>query len=204
MKFSFKSIKKFLWKYKYVITLLLLLFIIYYYINVYIQENLEITKVTTRTLQFPSIKNTSTVPINIEVFSISYNGKVNTTKPISNKTQVESQKEFKLTDYDNHSLESDLGFAVRLSSVDGSAKKLNAEIWVCSVKKVPGKSKSKSKQFCNTFKPNIANYSEISNFNFKVNSDKTDVIISEIGNTNKWKIDSVKEYPFLSIGFKFN
>lgn len=197
MKFSFKSVKKFLWEYKYVITLLLVLFIIYYYMNVYIQENLETTQVTNRTIKFPSIKNTSTVPINIEVFSISYNGKVNTTTPISNKTQVESQKEFKLTEYNKNPLKSDLGFAVRLSSVDGSAKKLNAEISVCSVKKVPGRT------LCNIFKPNIANYSEISNFNFKVNSDKTDVIIAEIGTTNKWKIDSVKKYPFLSIGFKF-
>jgi hypothetical protein len=196
MKLSFKSVKTFVWKYKWILAVLITLFLIYRQLNVYVVERLESKTFPTRQFQ-PTIKNTSGFDINVEVFAVSYDAakKVNTMTSIVKQTKVANNTELKVTTY---STSGNVGFAVKLSTTDGSSKSMKAEISVCSEKKVMNKST------CNIFKPNIANYIELKDYNFKVLHEPSDVSITSPSTDAKWLISSAKPYSVLSIGFKFD
>lgn len=194
-KMNLKNVKQFLWSYKYIIAILLVLFVIYYYMNVYIQENLESKTSTIRNFQ-PTVKNTSDFDINVEVYAVGYDAskKVNTISTIIKSTTIKPSGKLKVTSY---AKSGNVGFAVKLSTTDNSAKNIKAEIGVCSEKTAI------NKKICSIFKPNIANYIELKDYNFKVLHDKTDVSITSPNTDAKWLISSAKPYSFFTIGFKF-
>ncbi len=195
MKFLFKSFKKFVYDYKYMIALLLLLIFIYRYLNIHIIENLESKTTIVRNFQ-PTIKNTSDFDINVEVYAIGYDTskKVNTISTVIKGTTLKPHGELKVTSY---AKSGNVGFAVKLSTTDNSAKNIKAEIGVCS------EQRAGAKKICSIFKPNIANYIELKDYNFKVLHDKNDVSITSPNTDAKWLIHAVKPYSFFSIGFKF-
>lgn len=193
MKFS--QVKTFLWKYKWIIALLITLLLIYRQLNVYIIENLESKTTTPRKFQ-PTIKNTSSFDINVEVFAVGYDTrkKVNTITSVIRQTTLKPNAELKVSSY---ATSGNVGFAVKFSTTDGSAKSISAEVSVCSEKKVLRKT------LCNIFKPNIANYIELKDYNFKVLHDKNDVSITSPSTDAKWIISATKPYALFSVGFKF-
>ncbi len=158
-------------------------------------ERLESRTTTARKIQ-PTVKNTSSFDINVEVFAVSYDTakKVNTISSIVSSTTVKPNTELKVT---NYTTSGNVGFAVKLSTTDGSSQNIKAEISVCSERRVMNKS------VCNIFKPNIANYIELKDYNFKVLHDANDVSITSPSTDAKWLISAVKPYSVVSIGFKF-
>ncbi len=195
MKFSFKSFKKFVWDYKYIIALLLVLIFIYRYLNIRIIENLESKTTTARNFQ-PTVKNTSDFDINIEVYAVNYDNKTkaNTISTIIKSTTLKPLAELKVT---NYAQSGNVGFAIKLSTTDNSSKNIKAEIGVCS------EQKAGAKKICSIFKPNIANYSELKDYNFKVLHDPNDVSITSPNTDAKWLINATKPYSYFTIGFKF-
>jgi hypothetical protein len=195
MKFSYKSLKKFVYDYKYIIALLLILIFIYRYLNIHIIENLESKTSALRNFQ-PTIKNTSDFDINVEVYAVGYDTrkKVNTISTVIQSTTLKALGELKVTKY---AKSGNVGFAVKLSTTDNSEKNIKAEIAVCS------EQRAGAKKICSIFKPNIANYIELKDYNFKVLHDKNDVSITSPNTDKKWLIHAVKPYSFFSIGFKF-
>ena len=195
MKSSMKSILSVVWKFKWIIALLITLFLIYRQLNIYVIENLESKTTSIRKIQ-PTIKNTSSFDINVEVYAVGYDAKTkkNTISTIIKSTTLKPNVELKVSNYTNSG---NVGFAVKLATTDGSPKNISAEISVCSEKKVV------SKTLCSIFKPNIANYIELSDYNFKVLHDKNDVSITSPSTDAKWIVSSAKPYSFFSIGFKF-
>ncbi len=195
MKLSFNAFKKFVWTYKWVLALLITLFLIYRQLNLYVVERLESKTTTPRKIQ-PTVKNTSGFDINVEVFAVSYDAKTrkNTISSIVSSTTVKPNTELKVT---NYTTSGNVGFAVKMTTTDGSSQNIKAEISVCSEKKVLNKT------VCNIFKPNIANYIELKDYNFKVLHNKNDVSITSPSSNAKWLISAVKPYSVVSIGFKF-
>lgn len=209
MNFSLKSVKKFLWDYKYIIALLLVLLLIYRQLGLYIVENLENKLVSGRTYQ-PTIKNTSDFDIDVEVYEVTYDEKTKVNKMdkvVIKKQTIKPSQELKVSKSINLDLVDDkkkpippppaIGVAVKFSTTDNSAKNISAEFSICSDKSTG------PKKICNIFKPNIAQLSELKDHNFKVLHDANDVSITSPNTDAKWLIKAVKPYSMFSIGFKF-
>ena len=216
MKFSLKSIKKFLWNYKYVITLLLVLFGIYYYMNVYIQENLEnnVSKNTPADkFNVPryfalQVENTNTFDFNIQVYRLSYNStsKTNSYTEIVKSTLVPAGKAVILpagndkfpTPFDAKVYldGGDLGFGVKVSTTDNSDKKIEYKLMYCNKKK-----KSGTITFCSKNGPFIGKFKELNDLNFKDARDKASITISYAASSTTYTITSKENMSSYSIGF---
>lgn len=198
MNFSLKSVKKFLWDYKYIIALLLVLLLIYRQLGLYIVENLENKLVSGRSYQ-PTIKNTSDFDIDVEVFEVTYDEKTKVNKMdkvVIKKQTIKPSQELKVSGSIS-SEKKTIGVAVKFSTTDNSEKNISAEFSICSDKSTG------PKKICNIFKPNIAQLSELKDHNFKVLHDANDVSITSPNTDAKWLIKAVKPYSMFSIGFKY-
>ncbi len=151
MKVSFKSFKKFVWDYKYIIALLLVLIFIYRYLNIRIIENLENSVSKDKKEFVLSIENTCGFDFNVEVYRINYTSTTDskTKKTIeSNSIDLNQNKDLLVsktlvpssgtksiivpsenTTFPNGAIAKkyldggNLGFAVKVSTTDGSEKK---------------------------------------------------------------------------------
>jgi hypothetical protein len=208
-KINLKNIKKFLWDYKYILVILLVLFIIYYYTNVYIQENLE-NNVSREQKKFAlQVENTNDFDFNIQVYRLSYDTTSNTNSftEIVQTTLIPAKKAVILPAGNDKFPEGfdanvyldggNLGFAVKVSTIDNSAKKIAYKLTYCSQEKVV------SKQLCNRNAPNIGKFKELNTLNFMDASDKESVTISDAPNstTKIYEITPVKDMNTYSIGF---
>ncbi len=206
-KINLKNIKKFLWNYKYVITLLLVLFIIYYYMNVYIQENLE-NNVSRDIKQFAlQVENTNDFDFNIQVYRLSYDTTSNTNSAIEivSNTLVPAKKAVILPagndkfpngfDAKVYLDGGNLGFAVKVSTIDNSAKKINYKLTYCSQQKVG------IKKLCSKNAPNIGKFKELNDLQFMDASDNTSIKIALNNSTKIYEITSLKDIQIFTIGF---
>ncbi len=225
MKFSFKSVKKFLWEYKYVITLLLVLFIIYYYMNVYIQENLE-NNVSRDDKNFVlQVENTNDFDFNIQVYKLSYDptSKKNSYKDIeivkstsSSKKEVTGtlgsilipSKKTVILPAGNDKFSSgfdaklyldggNLGFGIKVSTTDNSAKKIAYKLTYCNKVKAGGKT------LCYINAPLIGKFKELTDLQFRDSRDNATITISDASksSTKIYQINPIKDISSYSIGF---
>lgn len=217
MKFSFKSVKKFLWDYKYIIALLLVLFIIYYHMNVYIQENLEnnVTKNSASDkfadpkLFALQVMNKNTFDFNIQVYKLSYNSTSNTNSytEIVKSTLVPAGKGVILPagnpNFPSKGFDAkvyldggNLGFAVKVSTVDGSAKPIVYTLNYCNKQKA-----GQFKTVCTPNGPSIGKFKELNDLNFKDARDKGSITISYEASTTTYTITAKENMNSYSIGF---
>ncbi len=223
MKVSFKSFKKFIWDYKYIIALLLVLIFIYRYLNIRIIENLENTT-SKEKIQFAlSIENTSGFDFNVEVYRINYTSTTDSkTKKTteSNNIDLNQNKDLlvsktlvpssgtktvilpagndKFPEGANAKVYSDggnLGFAVKVSTTDGSEKQISYKMRYCSQKSAG------AKKICNVTNPELGKFKELTDYNFKDSRDSADIDILLDKNTKIYEIKPKKATKSYSIGF---
>ncbi len=209
MKFSFKSVKKFLWDYKYVITLLLVLLAIYYYINIYIQENLE-NNVSRDNKKFAlQVENTNDFDFNIQVYKLSYNStsKKNSYTEIVKSTLVPSKKAVILPAGNNKFPSGfdakvyldggNLGFGVKVSTTDNTSKKIAYKLTYCNQQKIG------PKKLCSINAPLIGKFKELTDLQFMDARDKASITISDApkSSTKIYEIKAIQDISSYSIGF---
>jgi hypothetical protein len=226
MKVSFKSFKKFVWDYKYIIALLLVLIFIYRYLNIRIIENLE-NNVSKDKKEFVlGILNTCGFDFNVEVYRINYTSTTDSkTKKKSESNSIDLNKDLLVsktlipsktdshvilpsenTTFPNGAIAKkyldggNLGFAVKVSTTDGSEKKISYKMRYCA-KETKGLVKGK----CNETNPELGKFKELTDYNFKDSRDNSDITITYDKNAKFYEIkpssDKSQAMKSYSVGF---
>ncbi len=228
MKVSFKGFKKFVWDYKYIIALLLVLIFIYRYLNIRIIENLENSVSKDKKEFVLSIENTCGFDFNVEVYRINYTSTTDskTKKTIeSNSIDLNQNKDLLVsktlvpssgtksiivpsenTTFPNGAIAKkyldggNLGFAVKVSTTDGSEKKISYKMRYCT-KETKGLAKGK----CNETNPELGKFKELTDYNFKDSRDSADITITYDKNAKFYEIkpssDKSQAMKSYSVGF---
>lgn len=208
-KINLKNIKQFVWNYKYILSIIIILFIIYYYTNLYIQENLE-NNVSRDIKQFAlQVENTNDFDFNIQVYKLSYNStsKKNSYTEIVKSTLVPAKKAIILPagntkfpsgfDAKVYLDGGNLGFGVKVSTTDGSAKKISYKLSYCNKQKVGPKT------LCSINAPLIGKFKELTDLQFMDARDKASITISDApkSSTKIYEIKAIQDISSYSIGF---
>ena len=207
-KMNLKNVKQLLWSYKYIIAILLVLFIIYYYMNAYIQENLE-TATSKDSKKFAlQIENLNDFDFNINVYKITYdiNTKTNSaTTELVKSTLIPAKKAVILPAGNTKYPEGfdakvyldggNLGFAIKVSTTDGTEKNISYKLSYCA------QVKAGTKKICSKNAPLVGKFKELTDFNFKDSSDIANITIASNPNTKIYSITPKTSMKSYSVGF---